>query len=78
LSSLGATNIIFVNIDDVSTAQLTGTVTEYSTLQQVIDAIKAEPATENFITITSLATGDGYFAPSGMIAAYHTGPVLNI
>ncbi|UCG69288.1 MAG: hypothetical protein JSV09_16175 [Thermoplasmata archaeon] len=78
LSSLGATNIIFINIDDVSTAQLPGTVTEYSTLQQVIDAIKAEPATENFITITSLATGDGYFAPSGMIAAYHTAPVLNI
>ena len=33
---------------------------------------------KNVITVTSFATGDGYFGPSGMIAAYHGVPVLNI
>ena len=78
LSQLGATNIIFVNINEVSSANPSGSVTEYATTQEVINAIKADTNSENFITITSLGTGDGYFAPAAMAAAYHTSPVLNI
>jgi len=78
LSDLGVTNIIFVNIDDVSSVSLSGSVVEYNTMQEVINTIKSDSNSENYITITSFATGDGYFAPSGMIAAYHGSPVLNI
>ncbi|MCK5258298.1 MAG: hypothetical protein KAJ69_02165, partial [Thermoplasmatales archaeon] len=53
-------------------------VTEYTTMQAVIDAIKGDANSENYITITSLGTGDGYFAPATMAAAYHISPVLNI
>jgi len=78
LSQIGATNIIFVNINGVSSASPSGSVTEYTTMQAVIDAIKADSHSENFITITSLGSGDGYFAPSAMMAANHVAPVLNI
>ncbi|MDG6229268.1 MAG: hypothetical protein QCH96_04830 [Candidatus Thermoplasmatota archaeon] len=77
ISSLGASNIIFVNLNGVSSAS-PGATTTYTSMQQVIDAIKADSASENFITITSLATGGGYFAPSAYAAAYHVGPILNI
>ncbi|OYT29885.1 hypothetical protein B6U98_01090 [Thermoplasmatales archaeon ex4572_165] len=78
LTELGISNIIFVNIDDVSAASPSGTVTKYSTLQDVITAIKTDSNSENVITVTSFATGDGYFGPSGMIAAFHGSPVINI
>jgi hypothetical protein len=78
LNQLGVSEIIFVNIDDVSSASPSGTVTTYQTMQEVVDAIQVMETSENYITITSLATGDGYFAPAGMIAAYHTSPVLSI
>ena len=78
LTKLGATNLIFVNINKVSSATLSGSVTEYNTMQDVVNAIKADSHSENFITITSWATGKGYFAPAAMIAAYHGSPVLNI
>jgi hypothetical protein len=78
LSQLGATNVIFVNINGVSSASPSGSVTEYTTMQAVIDAIKGDANSENYITITSLGTGDGYFAPAAMAAAYHISPVLNI
>ncbi len=78
ISQLGVSNIIFVNIDGVSSASLPGSVTEYRTMKEVVDAIKGDANSENFITITSLATGDGYFAPAAMAAAYHGSPVLNI
>ena len=78
LTQLGVTDIIFVNINGVSSASPSGSINEYSTMKEVIDAIKADSNSENFITITSLGTGDGYFAPAAMIAAYHISPVLNI
>ncbi|MFE3845605.1 hypothetical protein ACFL1L_01930 [Thermoplasmatota archaeon] len=78
LSSLGVNEIIFVNLNDVSSASPTGTVTEYNTMQEIVDTIKDNTFSENYITITSTGTGDGFFAPSAMIAAYHTSPVLNI
>ena len=77
LSALGASNIIFVNINGVSSANV-GASVEYKTMQEVVDAIKEDSNSENFITITSLATGEGYFAPAAMAAAYHGSPVLNI
>ena len=77
LSALGASNIIFVNINGASSASISG-ATEYTTMQEVIDAIKADSNSENFITVTSLASGDGYFAPAAMAAAYHGSPVLDI
>ncbi|KAA0000292.1 MAG: hypothetical protein FE047_01740 [Thermoplasmata archaeon] len=78
LSKLGVSNIIFVNIGHVSSASPPGSVTEYTTMQEVVDAIKEDANSENFITITSFATGEGYFAPAAMAAAYHGSPVLSI
>jgi len=43
-----------------------------------VDYIKDYSHTENYITITSLKTGEGFFAPSAMLAAYHCSPVLRI
>ncbi len=78
LTQLGATDIIFVNINEVSSASPSGSVTKYTTMQEVITAIKGDANSENFITITSLGTREGYFAPAAMAAAYHGSPVLNI
>jgi len=78
LSSLGVNEVIFVNINDVSSASPSGSVIEYTSMQQIIDAIKSSEYSENYITITSLGSGKGYFAPAAMIAAYHTSPVLSI
>ena len=82
LTSLGVENIIFVNINNigknVKSALGSYTLTDLNTGQKVVDYIKADMNTENFITITSLASGNGYFAPAAMIAAYHGGPVLSI
>lgn len=81
-TTLGVTNIIFIEIDNIGRQVKSNlesyTLTDFTTLQETIDYIKSDSHTENFITITSLATGDGYFAPAAMIAAYHGGPILNI
>jgi hypothetical protein len=77
ISSLGANEIIYVNVNGASSASPGATVT-YGTMQEMYDAIKANDASENYLTIVSLGTGDGYFAPASMMAAYHTAPVLNI
>ena len=83
LTSLGVSDIIFVEIDDIGSQvkdELSGyTLTDLNSMQQVIDYIgDKDMNNDNYITITSLGTGDGYFAPSAMIAAYHASPVLNI
>jgi hypothetical protein len=78
LNSLGVSNIIFVNIGGTGSVTLPGSVTTISTLQEAVSYIKNDQNTENYITITSLGTGEGYFAPAAMIAAYHGSPVLNI
>jgi len=77
IATLGASNVIFVNIDGVSSASVSG-ATEYTTMQDVVNAIKESPYSENYITITSFGSGDGYFAPAAMAAAYHGSPVINI
>jgi len=78
ISQLGASDIIFVNINGVSDASPSGSVTEYETMQEVINAIKSDGNSENLITMISLGTGEGYFAPAAMAAAYHGSPVLNV
>ena len=83
LDSLGIEDVIFVGINDLGSQvkdELNGyTLTDLNTMQDVIDYIDSKNMNEdNMITITSLGTGDGYFAPSSMIAAYHTSPILNI
>jgi hypothetical protein len=78
LTQLGVSNIIYININGVSSASLSGTVNECTTMQEVVADIKDISTSENYITITSFGTGDGYFAPAAMAAAYHVSPVLNI
>jgi hypothetical protein len=82
LTELGVGSLIFVNIDDIGVGvkdQCGGyQINDLNTMQAVVDHIKENSASENVITITSFATGDGFFAPAGMIAAYHGSPVLNI
>jgi len=76
LTQLGVSEIVFVNLNEVSSADLSGSVTELTTMQEIVDYIGENP--DNFITITSFGTGEGYYAPAAMIAAYHSSPVLSI
>lgn len=86
LNQLGVKNIYFVNINDISSASPIGSVTEFNTMQKIIDAVQSYSGeiqqsvatSDNVITITSFATEDGFFAPAGLIAAYHGSNVLNI
>lgn len=87
LDQLGVNKITFVNIGGVSKAKPLGEVTEITTIEDVISKTKAvlhpqdiKPlsADDNVITITSLGSEDGFFAPAGFIAAYHGSNVLNI
>jgi hypothetical protein len=80
-TALGVTKVIFVECEEIGAAvrgDLPTIQDDLTSMQQVIDYIKAYDASENYITITSLATGDGYFASAAMLAAYHGSPVLNI
>ena len=48
-------------------------------VQSSTGKMQASAATSDpVITITSFGTEDGYFAPAGLIAAYHGSNVLNI
>jgi hypothetical protein len=80
LTQLGVKKLIFVNLEnignDVQDILNEYTIDDLTNMQQVIE--KVGDNSDNFITITSLASGDGYFAPSAMIAAYHVSPVISI
>ncbi|KYK34050.1 MAG: hypothetical protein AYK22_01040 [Thermoplasmatales archaeon SG8-52-3] len=79
--ALGVNDVIFVHSDNLGnkvTGDLPNVVHDLDSLQAIVDHIKDYSHTENYITITSLKTGDGYFAPSAYIAAYHCAPVLQI
>ncbi|RLF29479.1 MAG: hypothetical protein DRN05_01570, partial [Thermoplasmata archaeon] len=81
LDTLGVSHVIFVennNIGKKVRDQLPTLEADLKNMQEIIDYIKDHEASENYITITSLATGDGYFAPASMLAAYHGSPVLHI
>ena len=86
LNSLGVKNTVFVNINGVSKAKPKGTYTELRSIEEVVSKTKAVKTanavpsvdTGNIITITSFGSEDGFFAPAGLIAAYHGSNVLNI
>ena len=86
LNQLGVKEILFVNINDISSAVPSGSVTEINTMQQIINMVQSYSAkmqtsaatSDKVITITSFGTEDGFFAPAGLIAAYHGSNVLNI
>jgi hypothetical protein len=78
---LGVSEVIFVHSDNLGSkvkSKLPSVSDDLDSLQAIVDYIKGYSHTENFITITSLKSGDGYFAPSAYIAAYHCAPVLRI
>jgi len=80
-SALGVNKVIFVQKGGIGSAVESSLPTiqdNLKTMQNIVDHIKDYSHSENYITITSLKTGDGYFAPSAMLAAYHCSPVLRI
>ena len=80
-STLGVNKVIFVERNNIGQDVVNSLPTKEADLtdmQGIINHIKAYEASENYITITSIKTGDGYFAPTAMLAAYHGSPVLRI
>ena len=78
-TALGVTNVIFVERGEIGSgvrSSLPTITKDLKTTQDIVDAIKGYTSSENYITITSLKTGSGYFAPAAMLAAYHGSPVL--
>jgi len=80
-TALGVTKVIFVEQDNIGSAvrsKLPTISTDLKTIKEIIDYIKADASSENYITITSLRTDVGYAASGAMLAAYHGSPVLRI
>ena len=80
-SELGVNKVIFVQRGGIGSGvedELPTKEANLKTMEEIVDYIKDYSHSENFITFTSLKTGDGYFAPSAMIAAYHCSPVFRI
>jgi hypothetical protein len=80
-SQLGVTKVIFVERGEIGAgvrSQLPTVEKDLKTMQEIVDEIKGYPASENYITVTSLKTGDGFFAPAAMLAAYHGAPVIRV
>jgi hypothetical protein len=91
LNALGVTEVIFVHRGEIGNAvssSLPAIQHKLTTMQQIVNYIKAYDHSENYITITSIkhSQGDstnpamqsGYYAPAAMLAAYHCSPVLRI
>jgi len=81
-TTLGVTKVIFVERGEIGAdvrSSIVPTIEkDLMTMQDIVDEIKSYDASENYVTVTSLKTGDGYFAPAAMLAAYHGSPVLRI
>ncbi|KYK31199.1 MAG: hypothetical protein AYK22_08150 [Thermoplasmatales archaeon SG8-52-3] len=80
-NALNINNVIFVENNELGINvrdNLPNLVADLKSLQEIIDYIKDYPSSENYITITSLKTNGGFFAPAAMLAAYHGSPVLRI
>jgi len=80
-TTLGVSKVIFVERNNIGSAvksKLPTLEKDLTTMQDIIDYIKADAASENYITITSLKSGVGYAATAAMLAAYHGSPVLRI
>lgn len=80
-TTLGVTKVIFVERGEIGAGVRSSLPTvqkDLKTMQEIVDEIKSYPASENYVTATSLKTGDGYFAPAAMLAAYHGSPVIRV
>jgi hypothetical protein len=80
-TALGVKNVIFVERGDLGKASFPSGISvqaDLTDMEQIVSHIKSYDASENYITITSLKTGNGFFAPAAYLAAYHGSPVLRI
>jgi hypothetical protein len=80
-SALGVNTVIFVESNGIGKdvrASLPPIQEDLMTMKDIVDEIKSSPASENYVTVTSLKTGDGFFAPAAMLAAYHGSPVIRV
>jgi len=80
-TALGVNNVIFVERNEIGKdvrASLPTIQKDLKTMQNIVDEIKSYPTSENYVTVTSLKTGDGFFAPAAMLAAYHGSPVIRV
>jgi hypothetical protein len=80
-TALGVNKVIFVERGNLGSVTFPAGITVQDDLidmEQIVTHIKGYDASENFITITSLKTGKGFFAPAAYLAAYHGSPVLRI
>jgi hypothetical protein len=80
-TALGVRNVIFVERGDLGKASFPAGITvqaDLTDMEHIVSHIKSYDASENFITMTSLKTGKGFFAPAAYLAAYHGSPVLRI
>jgi hypothetical protein len=80
-NDLGVTKVIFVqrgNIGGSVENSLPTIEANLKDMESIVEYIKDYTHSENYITITSLKTGEGFFAPSAMLAAYHCSPILRI
>ncbi|RLF59846.1 MAG: hypothetical protein DRN27_01385 [Thermoplasmata archaeon] len=81
LTQLGVSSVIFVergNIGSTVKGSLPSISKDLTSMQDIIDQIKGYSNTENYITIASIKSGEGYIAPAAMVAAYHCSPLLRI
>jgi hypothetical protein len=90
LNKLGVTDITFIDLagNDIVANELTANynVKRVTTMAEVTETIKSLKRDTNavsqdgddYLTITSFASDDGYYAPSAYIAAYHGSPVADI
>ncbi len=80
-NTLGVKKVIFVQLRNIG-AKVQGSLPKIDknlqTMQQTVDFIKNYPHSENYIPITSLKSGMGYYAPTAYLAAYHCAPILRI
>ena len=80
-TKLGVTKVIFVERNGIGagvSSKLPTISKDLKTMQNIVDEIKSYPASQNYVTATSLKTGSGYFAPAAMLAAYHGSPVIRV
>jgi hypothetical protein len=80
-TALGVTKVIFVERGEIGAdvrASLPTVEKDLKTMQEIVDEIKSYPASENYVAATSTKTGDGFFAPAAMLAAYHGAPVIRV
>jgi len=80
-SELGVNEVIFVQLDSIGSAvqgSLPTIKKNLKNIQETIDYIKDYSHSENYIPITSIKSGNGNYAPTAYLAAYHCAPVLRI